>query len=102
MGQLPAELQHRILDAMSPLEYLPELRAPLVVLRHDHDDPVIPMSESVRLRDALAGRVGLHYTDPAQMALRTAAACSPIPPVKTSRSRPPSTAARAPRCFFAT
>lgn len=30
---------------------------------HDHDDPVIPMSESVRLRDALAGRAGVHYTE---------------------------------------
>jgi dienelactone hydrolase len=59
---LPRELRAR-LDAMSPERYLPDLHAPLVVLMHDHDDPVIPRTESLRLRDALAGRPGLRYTE---------------------------------------
>lgn len=63
LRQLPAVLQNRLLDTMSPLKYLPELQAPLVVLMHDHDDPVIPLAESVRLRDALVGRAGVHYTE---------------------------------------
>jgi hypothetical protein len=42
---------------------VPDLRAPLVVLLHDRDDPVIPVGESRRLRDALAGRGGVRYTE---------------------------------------
>jgi dipeptidyl aminopeptidase/acylaminoacyl peptidase len=59
---LPPELRER-LDALSPLRYLPGLRAPLIVLLHDHDDPVIPRSESLALRDALAGRSGFRHTE---------------------------------------
>jgi hypothetical protein len=59
---LPATIRNR-LDAMSPEHYLPELHAPLVVLMHDHDDPVIPRTESLRLRDALASRPALRYTE---------------------------------------
>jgi dienelactone hydrolase len=62
LSQLPPALQAR-LDAMSPLDYLPDLHAPLVVLMHDRDDPVIPQAESLRLREALAGRAGVHYTE---------------------------------------
>ena len=45
-----------------PLHYLRDIRAPLIVLLHDRDDPVIPVGESRRLRDALAGaqRGALH------------------------------------------
>jgi hypothetical protein len=59
---LPTALQER-LTAMSPVRYLADVRAPLIVLLHDRDDPVIPVSESRQLRDALAGRSGLHYTE---------------------------------------
>ena len=55
LRQLPAELLAR-LDAMSPLSYLPDVRAPLIVLMHDRDDPVIPVSESACLRPTCAGR----------------------------------------------
>jgi dienelactone hydrolase len=62
MQALPPALLDR-LEAMSPLAYLPDLHAPLVVLMHDRDDSVIPMEESARLRDALAGRAGVRYTE---------------------------------------
>lgn len=62
LRHLPAEL-HELLTKMSPVNYLPEIRAPLIVLLHDRDDPVIPAGESHRLRDALAGRSGMHYTE---------------------------------------
>jgi hypothetical protein len=44
---------------------LGDLRAPLVVLLHDRDDPVIPVSESRRPRDSLAARGGgrVRYTE---------------------------------------
>jgi dienelactone hydrolase len=59
---LPVNLQER-LTAMSPVHYLSDLRAPLIVLLHDREDPVIPVAESRQLRDVLAGRSGLHYTE---------------------------------------
>jgi hypothetical protein len=59
---LPPELRTR-LDAMSPDRCVANLRAPLVILMHDHDDPVIPRTESLALRDALAGHPGLRYTE---------------------------------------
>lgn len=62
LERLPAAMQAR-LDAMSPEEYLADIRAPLIVLAHDRDDRVIPISESRRLRAALAGRSGLRYTE---------------------------------------
>jgi len=57
---LPQELQDR-LSAMSPLNYLDDLRAPLIVLLHDRDDVVVPVGESRSLRDALATRGGVRY-----------------------------------------
>jgi dienelactone hydrolase len=62
LQRLPADLQER-LTAMSPLTYAPDVCAPLIVLLHDREDPVIPVGESRRLRDALAGRTGVHYTE---------------------------------------
>jgi acetyl esterase/lipase len=62
LRQLPPALQAR-LDALSPIKYLPDLHAPLIVLMHDRDDPVIPQGESLRLRDALADRPGVQYTE---------------------------------------
>jgi hypothetical protein len=57
LRRLPAALRAR-LTALSPTTYLRDLRAPLIVLLHDRDDPVIPVGESRRLRDALAARGG--------------------------------------------
>ena len=37
--------------------------APLIVLLHDRDDPVIPVDESRRLRDALASDGRVRYTE---------------------------------------
>ncbi len=62
LRNLPAGLQAR-LDAMSPLHYVHDLYAPLIVLLHDRDDPVIPVDESRCLRNALAKRDGVHYTE---------------------------------------
>jgi hypothetical protein len=62
LGSLPDHLQAR-LDAMSPMTYLADLHAPLIVLLHDRDDPVIPVDETRRLRDALAGRDAVRYTE---------------------------------------
>jgi dienelactone hydrolase len=58
----PAELRER-LTAMSPVSYLADIHAPVIVLLHDRDDPVIPVGESRSLRDALAGRRGVRYTE---------------------------------------
>ncbi len=62
LHRLPAALQDR-LTAMSPVQYLHNIHAPLLVLLHDRDDQVIPVSESRRLRDALFGRAGVRYTE---------------------------------------
>jgi hypothetical protein len=62
LANLPKPLQER-LDALSPLHYLPDLQAPLVVLLHDRDDPVVPVSETRQLANALNGRPGVHYTE---------------------------------------
>jgi dienelactone hydrolase len=62
LGRLPPAMRAR-LDAMSPTSYLHDLRAPLVVLAHDRDDPVIPLGESRRLRAALDQRAGVRYTE---------------------------------------
>lgn len=62
LRQLPAKLQARM-AVLTPIRYLSEIRAPLVVLAHDVDDPVIPIDQSRSLRDGLAGRTGVHYTE---------------------------------------
>lgn len=62
LGQLPAKLRGR-LEALSPVGYLKDIRAPLIVLAHDRDDAVIPPDESRQMRSALAGRSGVHYTE---------------------------------------
>ena len=62
LEQLPQAMRER-LDAMSPLRYLHDVRAPLIVIGHDQDDLVIPVDESRRLRDALVGRSGVRYTE---------------------------------------
>ena len=62
LNQLPAAMQAH-LQAMSPLTYLAEIHAPLLVFCHDRDDLVIPVGESQRLRVALGGRAGVKYTE---------------------------------------
>ncbi|GIK40410.1 MAG: hypothetical protein BroJett011_42430 [Chloroflexota bacterium] len=59
---LPPPMQER-LAALSPLNYLKDIHAPLIVLLHDRGDQVIPVGESRRLRAALAGHGGAHYTE---------------------------------------
>jgi hypothetical protein len=59
---LPTALQAR-LAALSPMNYLSDIHAPLIVLLHDRSDQVIPVGESRRLVSALTGRPGLHYTE---------------------------------------
>ena len=54
---------HARLAALSPLQYVPDIQAPLLVVLHDRDDLVIPVGESRRLRAALAGRTGVSYTE---------------------------------------
>jgi hypothetical protein len=62
LRRLPTALQTR-LEAMSPVRYLSAIRAPLVVLLHDRDDDVIPVSESRQLRAAFGDRAGVGYTE---------------------------------------
>jgi hypothetical protein len=62
LQRLPAVMQER-LAALSPLNYLKDIHAPLIILLHDRGDQVIPVGESRRLLPALAGRDGVHYTE---------------------------------------
>jgi hypothetical protein len=48
---------------MSPINYLDDIRAPMVILLHDRGDQVIPVGESQRLVAALNGHSGVHYTE---------------------------------------
>jgi hypothetical protein len=59
---LPPGLRAR-LAAMSPLTSIAHVRAPLILLLHDRDDHLIPVTESRRLWAALDGRPGAHYTE---------------------------------------
>jgi hypothetical protein len=54
---------HERLTALSPMNYLRDVHAPLVVLLHDRGDQVIPVGESRRLHSALASHPGVHYTE---------------------------------------
>jgi dienelactone hydrolase len=62
LHRLPPIMLER-LDALSPLKYLQDIHAPLIVLLHDRGDQVVPVGESRRLRSALAGHAGVHYTE---------------------------------------
>lgn len=62
LQRLPAHMRER-LTALSPLNYLKDVHAPLIVLLHDAGDQVIPVGESRRLVSALGGRSGVHYTE---------------------------------------
>jgi hypothetical protein len=62
LHDLPAIMQEN-LASLSPINYLKEIRAPLIVLLHDCGDKVIPVGESRRLVAALDGRPGVLYTE---------------------------------------
>ena len=62
LHRLPPIMQER-LAALSPMNYLKDIHAPLIVLLHDRGDQLVPVSESRRLRSALAGHAGVHYTE---------------------------------------
>lgn len=62
LRNLPANMQER-LAALSPLHYVQDIHAPLIILLHDRGDQVIPVGESRRLCSALNGHAGLHYTE---------------------------------------
>lgn len=60
--RLPGSMRDQ-LDAMSPERFVTNIHAPLVVLLHDRDDGVIPVSESRRLRKAFPDRARVRYTE---------------------------------------
>lgn len=62
LHRLPATMQAR-LAALSPLNYLKDIHAPLIILLHDRGDQVIPIGESRCLLPALAGHAGVRYTE---------------------------------------
>jgi dipeptidyl aminopeptidase/acylaminoacyl peptidase len=62
LQRLPESLKER-LTAMSPLNYLSDIHAPLIQMLHDVGDQVIPIGESKRMLSALAGRAGVGYTE---------------------------------------
>jgi dipeptidyl aminopeptidase/acylaminoacyl peptidase len=62
LHHLPPIMQER-LTTLSPMNYLKDIHAPLIVLLHDRGDQVIPVGESRRLHSALAGHAGEHYTE---------------------------------------
>lgn len=62
LQHLPAIMQDK-LAALSPVNYLRDVHAPLFVLLHDRGDQVIPVGESRRLVSTLAGRPGVQYTE---------------------------------------
>lgn len=62
LRRLPLLMQEH-LTALSPMNYLKDIQSPLIILLHDRGDQVIPVSESRRLRAALSGLAGVHYTE---------------------------------------
>ena len=62
LRRLPPIMQEH-LTGLSPMNYLKDIHAPLMVLLHDRGDQVIPVGESRRLRSALAGHASVHYTE---------------------------------------
>ena len=62
LHRLPRIVQER-LSVMSPMNYVKDIHAPLIVLLHDRGDQVIPVGESRLLRSALTAHAGVHYTE---------------------------------------
>jgi dienelactone hydrolase len=59
---LPPIIQERF-TALSPMNYIHEIRAPLITLLHDCGDQVIPVGESHRLVEAFKGHSGVQFTE---------------------------------------
>lgn len=62
LHHLPPIMLER-LASLSPINYLKDICAPLIVLLHDRGDQVIPVVESRNLHSAFAGHAGVHYTE---------------------------------------
>jgi dienelactone hydrolase len=62
LERLPATVRARLRE-LSPAAHVDRLLAPLVILLHDREDPVIPVGVSRRLRSLLAQQAGLRYTE---------------------------------------
>lgn len=62
LHRLPMAMQAR-LSALSPLNYLKDMRVPLIVQLHDVGDQVIPVGESRRFHNALSADAAKHYTE---------------------------------------
>ncbi len=62
LTHLPASMQVQ-LSELSPMNYLEDIHAPLIVLLHDRGDQVIPVGESRRLFSAFDGHAGVHFTE---------------------------------------
>jgi hypothetical protein len=62
LHHLPRIMQER-LAILSPMNYLKDIHAPLMVLLHDRGDQVIPVGESRHLISILGGHAGVHYTE---------------------------------------
>jgi dienelactone hydrolase len=62
LQNLPPSIQER-LAILSPMNYLKDIHAPVIVMLHDRGDKVIPVGESRRLHSALAGNANVHYTE---------------------------------------
>ena len=62
LHRLPLILRDH-LDTLSPINYLKDIHAPLMILLHDRGDQVIPVGESRRLLSALDGYAGVQYTE---------------------------------------
>lgn len=62
LQRLP-EVMREKLTALSPMSYIHDLHAPLLIHLHDIGDQVIPVGESRRLQAALRDRPGVHYTE---------------------------------------
>lgn len=62
LHRLPPIIQERF-TALSPINYLKDIHAPLIVLLHDRGDQVVPVGETRRLYSAFTGHAGVHYTE---------------------------------------
>jgi dienelactone hydrolase len=62
LNKLPIGIRETLVT-LSPIQYLEDIHAPLMVLLHDRGDQVIPVGESRRLMVALTGRPGVHFTE---------------------------------------
>ncbi len=62
LHDLPTSMQER-LTALSPLNYVKDIHAPLIAQLHDEGDQVIPVGESRRLHAVLGSVPGMHYTE---------------------------------------